>query len=205
MVKVRIQYGSESGGSTNPFTVARQVIAEGGIRSFYRGLEPALWRECVYGTLRLGLFFNLNEFFKRRNGGNSTTPFQKVQASVTAATIAAFCGNPTDLCLIRIMTDSTLPPHERRNYTSMLNALSTIIRQEGVLSLWTGSVPTICRAICLLSSMMVSYETAKEKIMLKTQLPADNLKVQFSASMLSAVVMAGFALPADNMRTKMLK
>jgi hypothetical protein len=37
MIKVRIQLGSESGGSTSPFAVARQIMAEGGVKGFYTG------------------------------------------------------------------------------------------------------------------------------------------------------------------------
>jgi hypothetical protein len=37
MIKVRIQLGSEAGGSTSPFVVARQVLSEGGVKGFYLG------------------------------------------------------------------------------------------------------------------------------------------------------------------------
>jgi len=37
MIKVRIQLGSESGGATSPFIVAREIKAEGGVKGFYTG------------------------------------------------------------------------------------------------------------------------------------------------------------------------
>ena len=37
MVKVRIQLMSEQGGSTSPFTVAKEVYKIGGVKEFYRG------------------------------------------------------------------------------------------------------------------------------------------------------------------------
>ena len=37
MVKVRIQLGSEAGGSTSPFTVAKEVYGIGGMKEFYKG------------------------------------------------------------------------------------------------------------------------------------------------------------------------
>lgn len=73
MIKVRIQLGSESGGSTNPFTVAKQVHSEGGLKAFYLGLDSALLRQVVYGTLRLGIYFNLTENFKKNNDGKLKT------------------------------------------------------------------------------------------------------------------------------------
>jgi solute carrier family 25 oxoglutarate transporter 11 len=65
MVKVRIQLGSEAGGSTSPSVVARQIMSEGGPTAFYKGLDSAILRQVVYGTLRLGIFFNLSEYFKK--------------------------------------------------------------------------------------------------------------------------------------------
>jgi hypothetical protein len=44
MVKIRIQLRSEGGGSTSPFSVAREVLAEGGAKGFYRGLDSAIIR-----------------------------------------------------------------------------------------------------------------------------------------------------------------
>ncbi len=67
-----------------------------------------------------------------------------------------------------MQADSTLPPNERRNYTGVFNALSTIVRNEGITALWKGAVPTMSRAISLNMAMMVSYEEAKERIVEKT-------------------------------------
>ena len=37
MVKVRIQLRSESGGSTSPINVAKEIYQLGGLKEFYRG------------------------------------------------------------------------------------------------------------------------------------------------------------------------
>lgn len=37
MVKVRIQLRSESGGSTSPISVAKEIYKIGGVKEFYRG------------------------------------------------------------------------------------------------------------------------------------------------------------------------
>jgi len=45
MVKVRIQLKSEAkGGSLSPFVVSKEIFNEGGVRSFYRGIDSALMR-----------------------------------------------------------------------------------------------------------------------------------------------------------------
>lgn len=42
MIKVRIQLGSEAGGSTSPFVVAKTIYAESGVKGFYKGYEKVL-------------------------------------------------------------------------------------------------------------------------------------------------------------------
>merc|ERR1711990_955800 len=68
MVKVRIQLMSEAGGNTSPFKVAGEIYKEGGIKYFYKGLDSAILRQVVYGTMRLGLFYNISEDMKKKNG-----------------------------------------------------------------------------------------------------------------------------------------
>lgn len=155
---------SESGGSTNPLTVASGIYKEGGLKYFYKGLDSAILRQVVYGTMRLGLFYNISEDMKKKNGGKNLSAGQKATASIIAGGVGSFIGNPADLCLVRMQADSVLPPAERRNYTGVGNALQRIVAEEGITGLWAGAVPTISRAISLNVAMMVSYETAKEQI-----------------------------------------
>lgn len=205
MVKVRIQLRSEAGGSTSPFNVAREIYKDGGVKEFYKGLDSALLRQVVYGTLRLGIFFNMTESMKKKNGGKNISAGQKAIASIIAGGFGSFVGNPADLCLVRMQADSTLPPAERRNYTGVGNALTRIIREEGVTSLWRGAVPTMSRAISLNVAMMVSYEEAKERISAYTGQPGSSMKIQLIATMISACCTAFFSLPFDNIKTKMQK
>lgn len=102
MVKVRIQLQSEAGGSTSPFVVARQIHAAGGIGEFYKGLDAAIMRQLVYGTLRLGIYFNMIEHYKSQSSTGNTTFLQKATASLCAGTFGSFVGNPADLALVRM-------------------------------------------------------------------------------------------------------
>lgn len=63
-------------GNLSPFTVARDIYAnEGGIKTFYKGIDSALLRQAVYATLRLGIYFNLTDHIKVNvnNGNNLST------------------------------------------------------------------------------------------------------------------------------------
>jgi len=122
-----------------------------------------------------------------------------------AGAFGSFVGNPADLCLVRMQADTTLPMAERRGYTSVFNALTTIVANDGVTALWAGAVPTMSRAIALNIAMMVSYDTTKEKIVDVTGRKPSELYVQGIASMVSAFCTAFFSLPFDNLKTKLQK
>ena len=109
MIKVRTQLSSESGGSTSIPAVAKEVFSEGGFKGFYRGMDSALLRQAVYGTARLGIYFNLAQSIKKKNNGENLSAMQKAGAAMTAGAMGAFVGNPCDLALVRMQADATLP------------------------------------------------------------------------------------------------
>lgn len=204
MVKVRIQLRSESGGSTSPFSVAQEIYKAGGVKEFYRGLDAAIMRQLVYGTLRLGIYFNMIEHYKSQSADGSTTFLQKAGCSLVAGTLGSFVGNPADLSLVRMQADSASPAAERRNYTGVGDAIKRTISEEGVTALWKGAVPTMTRAVSLNIAMMVSNDTAKE--ILEKKLGKDRkYTVVLTAAMISAVCTAVGSLPFDNIKTKMQK
>ena len=57
-----------------------------------------------------------------------------------------------------------LPAAERRNYKHFVDALFRIIKEEGVLTLWRGSSPTVARAVLMNLGMLSTFDEAKERI-----------------------------------------
>jgi solute carrier family 25 oxoglutarate transporter 11 len=53
---------------------------------------------------------------------------------------------------------------ERRNYKNVFNAFSRIVKEEGVTTLWRGSVTTMVRAMFLNLGMLAPYDEAKERL-----------------------------------------
>lgn len=161
-------------------------------------------RQVVYGTARLGIYFNLSESMKRQNNGTNLSFAQKTAAAFIAGAIGSFVGNPFDLALVRFQADSTLPPEQRRNYKNVVDAFGRIVSEEGVTSLWRGAVPTMTRAVSVNVAMLVSYDTVKERLTAVYGKDHDT-KVQVYASMVSAAAVAVISLPFDNLKTKLQK
>jgi solute carrier family 25 oxoglutarate transporter 11 len=59
-------------------------------------------RQAVYTTARFGIFLNLSDYLKRKNGGENLSFAQKGACSLTAGGLGALVGTPADLILIRM-------------------------------------------------------------------------------------------------------
>lgn len=53
------------------------------------------------------------------------------------------------------------PAALRRNYTGVFNALARIVKEEGLLSLWRGTAPTVVRAMMLNSALLSTADQMK--------------------------------------------
>ena len=88
-----------------------------------------------------------------------------VSTGMSAGGVGAFVGTPAEVALIRMTSDGSLPVDQRRNYSSVFNALARIYREEGVTTLWKGATPTIARAMVVNAAQLASYSQAKQAIL----------------------------------------
>ena len=123
-------------------------------------------------------------------------------AGLTAGGLGALVGSPADLSLIRMQSDGLLPPDKRRNYKSVFSALSTIIKEEGLMGLFTGAGPTAVRAMALNMGMLASNDQAKEILAANGITGAPNL---FGASAIAGFFAPFFSLPFDYVKTQLQK
>ncbi len=86
----------------------------------------------------------------------------------------------------------------------MFDAVLRIVREEGVTTLWRGSVPTMARAMAVNSSQLVTYNTCKEFIRESMKAKEDTASVRLLSSAASGVSVAICSLPFDNIKTKLM-
>lgn len=203
MVKVRLQLSGEGGTAAvrNPFTMARTIMAEGGIASFYKGLSAGLLRQATYGTARLGLFRTMSNALAEP-GSKDTKAWKSVVAGLGSGGLAAVVGNPCDLALIRMQADATLPESQRRNYRNVIHALTSIVKQEGVLALWNGCMPTVYRAMAINAGQLACYDISKRII---TEHLGTGQATNLSASLVAGFFGSAASLPFDFIKTRLQK
>lgn len=202
MIKVRVQLGAAEGGVTSPVAIASNMIKNEGFLSLYSGLSAGLTRQVVYTGARLGLFDIFTE--QAKDPAYKDVPkFAKTSiCALSAGGIAAVMGNPADLALIRMQSDSMLPVDQRRNYRGVGHALGSIASAEGPKGLFKGAMPTATRAMALNFGMLAFNAQAKD--MLAAQNCSAPVQV-FGASAIAGFFASFFSLPFDFVKTQIQK
>ncbi|EAL38756.3 AGAP012097-PA, partial [Anopheles gambiae str. PEST] len=203
LVKTRMQISGMGGAAkeyNNTFDAIGKIMRREGVLAMYKGLSAAIMRQATYTTTRLGVYTSLNDAYKQKT---NKTPnlLASMAMGMTAGAIGSFVGNPSELILIRMTADGRLPVDERRNYTGFFNALFRIAREEGVLSLWRGCVPTMGRAMVVNAAQLASYSQAKAYLV-SSQLLQEGIGLHFTASMFSGLITTAASLPVDIAKTR---
>ncbi|KAF2092192.1 mitochondrial 2-oxoglutarate/malate carrier protein-like protein [Saccharata proteae CBS 121410] len=207
MIKVRLQLAGEgvkTGPKPTPLSVTREVIAAGKVLDLYTGLSAGLLRQAVYTTARLGFFDTFMKTLSSRAEAKGTKIGfkERAGAGLTAGGLAAMCGNPADLALIRMQSDGLKPPEKRANYRSVVDALTRIAKSEGVTALWAGAYPTVVRAMALNFGQLAFFSEAKTRLKDTSMSPRAQT---LTASAIAGFFASFFSLPFDFIKTRLQK
>ncbi|KAL3421842.1 mitochondrial 2-oxoglutarate/malate carrier protein [Phlyctema vagabunda] len=207
MIKVRLQLageGARTGPKPTPLSVTREILASGKALDLYTGISAGLLRQAVYTTARLGFFdtFMKSLTVRAKEKGTQIGFAERAAAGLSAGGLAAMIGNPADLALIRMQSDGLKPLAERKNYKSVIDALSSIAKSEGVGALWAGAAPTVVRAMALNFGQLAFFSEAKQRLK-GTQM--SNRTQTLSASAIAGFFASFFSLPFDFVKTRLQK
>lgn len=163
-----------------------------------------------YTTARMGFFGTFMNHFtaKAKAESRPVTFYERAGASLAAGGLGAILGNPADLALIRMQSDGLRPLAERKNYTSVVNALMRISSSEGVLSLWNGCLPTVFRAMALNFGQLAFYSESvaqMKKYELFKGWRGEEAYKRFGASAVAGFFASAFSLPFDFVKTRLQK
>lgn len=187
-----------------PLGVGLNVARSEGVQALYSGVSATLLRQCLYSSTRMGLYEYLKLQWRSDESSGSGLPlYKKVAAALVSGGFGAVVGNPADLAMVRMQADGRLPAHERRNYTGVGNALGRMVKQDGVASLWTGSGPTVTRAMLVTAAQLATYDQIKDSIK-ESQLVAEGLATQVVASCGAGVLASVASNPIDVVKTRVM-
>ena len=101
-----------------------------------------------------------------------------------------------------MQSDGLKPAAARANYTSVIDALVRISKNEGVTRLWAGAYPTVVRAMALNFGQLAFFSEAKTHLR-HTSLSTRNQTL--TASAIAGFFASFFSLPFDFVKTRLQK
>lgn len=203
LVKTRMQIQGVGGTAKeykNTFDAFAGILKKEGLTGLYKGIGAALLRQATYTTTRLGVYTALQDAYKQREQ-KAPGLLPNMGMGMVAGATGAFVGTPAEVSLIRMTADGRLPMAERRNYTGVGNALTRIVREEGLMMLWRGCVPTMGRAMVVNMAQLASYSQAK-LYLLSTGKFQEGIPMHFVASMISGLITTAASMPVDMAKTR---
>ena len=106
-----------------------------------------------------------------------------------------------DVALVRMQADTLAKYGEQRGYKNVFDAIVKILKAEGVLTLWRGSVPLVARGAAMNLGMMASYDPAKEMIAARY---GEGFLTNTGASAISGFACAFTSLPFDLVKSRLM-
>ncbi|XP_009601181.1 mitochondrial uncoupling protein 5-like [Nicotiana tabacum] len=185
-----------------PVAVGVKIIQQEGVAALFSGVSATVLRQTLYSTTRMGLYDMLKQKWTDPDTNNMPLS-RKIVAGLIAGGIGAAVGNPADVAMVRMQADGRLPLAQRRNYKSVVDAITQMSKSEGITSLWRGSSLTVNRAMLVTASQLASYDQFKETI-LEKGLMNDGLGTHVTASFAAGFVAAVASNPVDVIKTRVM-
>lgn len=167
----------------------------------WKGLEPALWRQCFYGGLRYGLYSPIKEGLAPGVEKRDLPLSLKIAAGGLSGTISQAIANPCDLVKVRMMS----PPGigGARQYRWFLQALVDIVKTEGVGGLYKGVSANVGRAASLAAAEMSVYDHVKTTLVDDFQW-TEGLRLHALSATCSGFAAAWCSCPFDVCKSRLM-
>ena len=166
-----------------------------GFLGLYKGLTAAWGRECIYSTLRLGLY----EPFKRLYGETDpehTPLYIKLLSGGSSGMVGQALANPTDLVKVRMQASED-------KKLKLGFVIKDVYTHWGLMGFFKGVVPSVVRAILLNAAKLASYDHIKHAI-LNNHILSDGYGCHFLSSFCAGFCEAAVSCPADLLKTRIM-
>nr|VWP01084.1 STE12a [Ganoderma boninense] len=193
----------QSGSRPSTLSIIRMTVVETGFKSLYTGLSASILRQMSYSLVRLGAYEKMKVHLSRDGPAPTSHLFI---AAMVAGGLGGIAGNPADILLVRMTSDSVRPVDQRYNYSNALTGLTTLVREEGVHGLFRGMGTNLARAILM---NVGSYDLFKQ-VLLRNKLPIiehqmqDGLLLHSVASIMAGIFATTITAPADVLRSRLM-
>jgi len=188
-IKTRMQVSGAGIGAT-----VTETFAEGGVRSFYKGLFFAFGRELSYTSIKLGAYAPVRDAL----GAGADAPiYMKFLAGAITGGVGSFVGNPFDVL-------KTLSQANKGKATPLTALVETMYKNQGIAGFYRGVEINIARACILNATKMGVYDLTKGYVTEATGWSRKDPRTAFSSAFVAGFFMTCTVSPADNLRTRLM-
>jgi len=196
-VAVRSNLASASG---KKFSLMK-MLKRNGYRSLYDGLSAGVARQVFYATSRFGLFETFRDILHDFRG--KTDFASRIGVGAVTGGIAAFISCPMEVCVIRMSNDSSLPVNERRNYKSLPDTFTRIMKEEGITAFWRGSQPFVARAMMVGIFQVATLDQFKDFYAKSLNQKRNSISNVFCSAMTSGLIYSLATMPLEAAKNRM--
>lgn len=194
----QVQAVPSAGTSANAYTgvgqAASKIFREEGFKAFWKGNGTNIIRIFPYSAGQL----MTNDMYKRllaNNDGQLTVP-RRLMAGACAGMTATALTHPLDTIRLRLALPNS-------GYSGMSNAFATVVRQEGMVALYKGLLPTLVGVAPYAALNFATYDLLKQALYdgnyNRQQHPVANLFLGGVAGTVAATA----CYPLDTIRRRM--
>lgn len=200
-IAVRSNLASVSG---KTFSLCKTLKTDGFSRSFsslYDGITAGIARQILYATSRFGLFETFRDLLHEYRG--KTDFASRVCVGAVTGGIAAYISCPMEVCVIRMSNDSSLPANERRNYKSLPDTFTRILKEEGGTAFWRGSQPFVARAMMVGVFQVATLDQFKDFYAKSLNQKRNSISNVFFSAMTSGLLYSLVTMPLEAVKNRM--
>ncbi len=143
VVKVRLQTKEYVGRYKHTVDCALQIFRTEGLFSFYTGLGPTLWRNCIWNGVYFGSMFHIKALFPVTSS-KAVDVVQTLTAGFIGGMLGTCFNAPFDMVKSRFQSQ-LVNTSGTRLYRYTLPSLLMILRKEGPRAVYKGFAPKAVR------------------------------------------------------------
>ncbi|XP_010528861.1 PREDICTED: probable envelope ADP,ATP carrier protein, chloroplastic [Tarenaya hassleriana] len=185
-----IRVGHESAKNAFGFVEAVTLIANEGVKGYWKGNLPQVIRVLPYSAVQLLAYETYKKLFKGKNGELSV--IGRLAAGACAGMTSTFVTYPLDVLRLRLAVEP--------GYRTMSQVALNMLREEGIASFYYGLGPSLVGIAPYIAVNFCIFDLVKKSL-------PEKYREKAQSSLLTAVLSASVATltcyPLDTMRRQM--
>ena len=146
-----------------------KVVRDEGPSSLFKGLSPTLMGVAPFEAVQFTFYNWIKDVRTEHKAKNAATPaegklatFDFLALGCVAGAVAQQAAYPFDLIRKRFMAQSNAAGMLKTQYTSTLGCFQDIVKKEGFMGLYKGTLPNLLKVCPYAAIMWATYEQVKK-------------------------------------------